>query len=133
MAGLRFLWILLPVLLGGCGGASLPFASANESPNTCPTDYRAETLAFLRTYLNEPTKVRDAFISEPALKAVGGHQRYIACLRYNAKKSGGEYSGTKDRVAVFRGGRFDQLSENGRELCADVAYVPFPELEHLTR
>jgi hypothetical protein len=132
---LFLLVLLLPILLCGCGGStSLPFAQANEpESNLGPAAYKAEILAFLRTYLNEPANVRDAFISAPALKEVSGHTRYIACLRYNARRTASEYGGSKDRVAVFRAGRFDQFSENGRELCADAAYAPFPELEHLIR
>jgi hypothetical protein len=135
MTRMRFLLILLPILLGGCGGStSLPFAHANEPANNLfPSGYKVEILAFLRTYLNEPTGVRDAFISEPAVKEIAGHTRYVACLRYNTRRNASEYGGSKDRVAVFRAGRFDQFSENGREVCADAAYAPFPELEHLTR
>lgn len=135
MTRIPFLVVLMPILLGGCNGmASLPFAHANEpASNVFPADYKAETLAFLRTYLNEPSKIRDAFISEPALKEVSGHTRYVACLRYNARRNASEYGGSKDHAAIFRAGRFDQFSENARELCTDAAYAPFPELEHLTR
>jgi hypothetical protein len=135
MTRTRFLLVLLPTLLGGCGGSmSLPFANANEpASNLFPSGYKAEILAFLRTYLNEPTNIRDAFISEPALKEIAGNTRYVACLRYNARRNASEYAGSKDRVAVFRAGRFDRFSENGREVCADAAYAPFPELEHLIR
>ncbi|MGP0094669.1 MAG: hypothetical protein ACLPKB_32670 [Xanthobacteraceae bacterium] len=135
MIRIRLLLVLLPIFLGGCSGAtSLPFMGGDESSsNMFPADYKREILAYLRTYLNEPTNVRDALISAPMLKEVSGHTRYVACLRYSTRRNANEYSGGKDRVAIFRAGRFDQFSENGRELCAEVAYAPFPELEHLTR
>jgi len=130
------LLVLLPIVLGGCGGmTSLPFAGADESAGShgFPTDYKTEILAFLRTYLNEPSKIRDAYISEPTLKEISGQKRYVSCLRYNAKRTSSEYGGSKDRVAIFRAGRFDRFNENGKEACTDAAYVPFPELEQLTR
>src|SRR5580704_3005466 len=135
MARIGFLLVLLPMVLGGCTGTtSLPFARADESASDrFPADYKAETLAFLRTYLNEPTKIRDAYISEPALKEISGQTRYVSCLRYNARRNASEYAGSKDRLAVFRAGRFDRFNENGKEVCADAAYARFPELEQLTR
>ena len=40
----------------------------------------------MHAYLNDPTGIRDAGISDPALKSVGNLQRYVVCLRFNAKK-----------------------------------------------
>lgn len=107
--------------------------SDSKSTNIEPTNYKEETLAFLRTYLNDPVGIRDAAISQPALKNIGGQTRYAACLRFNAKKSNGEYAGSKDRMAVFLSGRFDTLVETVRDQCKDAAYEPFPELERLSR
>jgi hypothetical protein len=136
MSGWLVPGLLLAILLAACGGGSagLSLAGSNDAAhNPYPENYKAETLAFLHTYLNVPTGVREAFIAEPALKTVAGNRRYFVCLRYNAKTTTGEYGGAKDRAAVFYVGRFDQLIENGRELCSDANYQPFPELEHLTR
>jgi len=36
--------------------------------NVYPDNYKADILAFLRTYLNDPAQIRSAAISEPALK-----------------------------------------------------------------
>jgi hypothetical protein len=124
-------WLLIAnlLLLGGCGGR----VSDNMTANIEPVNYKADTLAFLRTYLNDPTGIREASISQPVLKTVGSQFRYVACLRFNAKKSNGEYAGSKDRMAVFLSGRFDTLSENVRDQCKDAVYEPFPELERLSR
>jgi hypothetical protein len=133
---LRLLLMLLPLLLGGCGGGSLDLAETTEAAahnNVYPANYRAETLAFLRTYLNDPTGVRDALIAEPVIRPVRPAPRYVVCVRYNARKSPTEYQGSKDRVAVFLAGRFEQFSETVRDLCANASYGPFPELEQLTR
>jgi hypothetical protein len=132
---LRLLLTLLPLVLGGCGG-SLNLAETTEEAahnNVYPANYRAETLAFLRTYLNDPTGVRDALIAEPVIRSVRPAPRYVVCVRYNARKSPTEYQGSKDRIAVFLAGRFDQFSETVRDLCANASYGPFPELEQLTR
>ncbi len=46
----------------------------------------------MRTYLNDPTGVRDAYVSEPAQRTLDGVNRYFSCVRYTAKKTGGQYA-----------------------------------------
>ena len=116
--------------LAACAGHQPVVVS---EPNILPENYKPEILAFLRTYLNDPTKIRGAFISEPALKAAGSDQRYAVCLRFNAKKSSGEYEGSNDRIVYFLAGKLDVMVEAKRDQCGDAAYKPFLELERLTR
>ena len=102
----------------------------------------------MRTYLNDPTNVRNAAVSQPQLRTIGPIDRYVACLRFNAKTGAGKYAGVKNSVAVFISGKFDRLIELAgaggsheelerdkplREFCAAAAYQPFPELERLSR
>ncbi len=141
MRARRLLILALPIVLGACSFGALgrrapaPLIEGSNAAedNPFPANYRAETLDFLHTYLNDPTNVRDAFIAEPVLKTIGDKTRYVVCVSYNAKTNTGEYGGSKDRMAVFYVGRFNELLENGRQPCADVKFQPFPELEHLTR
>lgn len=98
-----------------------------------PKNYRAELLAFLRTYLNDPNGVRDASIAAPVQREVGGRQRYVTCLRYSAKDIDGSYSPVKERAAVYIDGRLDRMIEKPGEVCAGANYAAFPELEKLTR
>jgi hypothetical protein len=107
---------------------------------TAPTNYRADILGFMRTYLNDPRGVRDAFLSEPSKQTVEGIERYALCLRYNPRKSNGQYAGVRDSIVLFAEGKLDRIVENpeGRpdrpnlkELCKDAAYQPFVELERL--
>jgi hypothetical protein len=121
--------LILLLLLTGCASAGI---RTSDEANV-PTSYKADLVAFLRTYLNDPTQVREAAIAEPRLRAVGPETRWTACLRYNARDSIGKYSGVRERLAVYYRGRFDRLIENAREQCKDVVYAPFPELERLTR
>lgn len=103
-------------------------------PNVAPADYRADIIAFLRNYLNDPTGIRGAFVSEPALMQVGGSvMRYASCLRFDARKSDGKYEGSKDRLVVFLSGRLDAMVPARPEQCANAAYQPFPELEKMSR
>jgi hypothetical protein len=107
-----------------------------QAYTTPPTSYRSDIVAFMRTYLNDPTGVRDAMISEPAMRSIGGPDRYSVCLRYNARKSNGQYAGSKDSLVLFIDGRLDRVIDNPRELrdtCKDAAYQPFPELQRLQR
>ena len=98
-----------------------------------PTNYRAELLAFLRTYLNNPKGVRDATMAEPQQRVVGGRQRYVSCVRYDARDLDGSYGGGRERAVLYVDGRLDRVIENAGEVCAGAAYAPFPEMEKLTR
>jgi hypothetical protein len=97
-----------------------------------PTNYRADLLAFMRTYLNDPRAVRDAVIAEPVQRTVAGKQRYVACVRYTAAGRGDNYGGG-DRAALYLDRRMERLIEKAKELCADATYGPFPEMEQLSR
>ena len=80
--------MVMTVALAGCASTdNLSFSSDNNVPQTVPVNYRPEVLAFLRTYLNDPRGVREAMIAEPALRKVGGRDRYVACLKFNARHS----------------------------------------------
>ena len=121
--------------LAGCTSTdNLSYTSDRDgTEQVYPANYRPELLSLLKTYLNDPRGVREATISEPVQRKVGGRQRYVACLRFNARESDGGYRGVKERGALFVDGRLDRLIEKPEDLCAGATYAPFPELEKLTR
>ncbi|MFZ0194444.1 MAG: hypothetical protein WCB50_20265 [Pseudolabrys sp.] len=132
--------VSVAVALGGCATETGPSASELkarwDAQNVFPQGYRQDLLAFLRTYLNDPSHVRSASVSQPQLKYIGPGDRYVACVRYNARNSDGKYVGSKDGAAVYVAGKLDRFLDTPkdvRELCKEVAFVPFPELERLTR
>jgi len=118
--------------LAACSAADMQGTIVSD-PNVMPANYRADILAYLRTYLNDPTRIRSASISEPALRSTGREDRYGVCLKFNARKNNGEYEGVRERIVFFTGGRLDGMTETRRDQCAGAAYQPFPELENLTR
>lgn len=128
---------LVALALAGCASDDrstvLRDDRRDESVNIAPANARADILAFLRTYLNNPSGIREATISEPTLKQIGRVQRYVVCLRYNARDADGKYGGAKDRLAVFISGKLDQMVEQPRDLCSGIEQKSFPELERLTR
>jgi hypothetical protein len=134
----RLAILMLPVALAACAGGdegrsfSL-FGGGNDTPQPFPNNYRAELLAFMKTYLNNPVGVRDAALAEPVMHDVNGRMRYITCLRYSARESDGSYREPRDRAVLFVNGRLDRMIEKGGELCGGAALAPFPELEKLTR
>ena len=124
------------LLLSGCAGGerdySGPETKGGASVNIVPESYRAEIVAYQRSYLNDPSGIRQAGISQPALKNVGVGERYVVCVRFDAKGANGAYTGVREYLAIFLAGKLDQMGQT-REQCKDASYQPFPELERLTR
>jgi hypothetical protein len=127
--------IIMALALSACAGGHHRTDEAGEGVNAYPTNYKTDILAAMRVYLNDPTAIRDASISEPVLKpaSLTMPSRYMLCLRFNPKKTATVYEGMREVAAVFVAGRFDQFVETPKELCAGVTYAPFPELEKLSR
>jgi hypothetical protein len=115
--------------------------------NVYPTSYRADLVAAMRAYVNDPANVRDAWVAEPAIVQVGPRRRYAACVRFSARNDNGRYAG-RNALAVFSQGRFDQFIEAAastdpasqeslsalmKERCEAAEYKRFPELEAMKR
>lgn len=136
---MRVLLLLALLALGGCstdtGPSQAELRARWDAQNVVPQNYKQDLLAFLRTYLNDPSHIRAAGVSQPKLKTVGPGERYVACVRYNARDSDGKYAGSKNGAAVYVAGKLDRFLDGKRAqpYCKDATYASFPELEHLTR
>jgi hypothetical protein len=137
---MRWLAIAAALLLAACatdvGPSEAELKAQWEAQNVVPQNYKQDLLAFLHTYLNDPTHVRDASVSPPVRKNVGQGERYVACVRYNARNSDGKYTGIKDGAAIYVSAKLDRFLDTPRftnELCKDAVYAPFPELQKLQR
>jgi len=137
--------VILAVALAGCGSGRLR-EERETRINVYPDNYRTDLLAALHTYVSDPTHIRDAYVSDPAIRPIGAQNRYAACVRFNARNSDGRYAGSKDVLAVFVAGRFDQFVDSSlgpagqssqaspvKELCSQAEYKRFPELEAMAR
>ena len=129
---------MLPILLAACASSdeSKPITFTDDrgvSDQPFPQNYRAEILAFMRTYLNNPVGVHDAAMAEPVQRTLGGRLRYVSCLRFTPRESDGSYRQPRERAIVYVDGRLDRVVENAGEPCAGATYAPFPELEKMTR
>jgi hypothetical protein len=130
--------LLLPVVLAACAGSddgrSITFTDdRGVAEQPYPNNYRAELLAFMKTYLNNPVGVHDAAMAEPVQRTVGGRLRYVSCLRFTPRESDGSYREARERAILYVDGRLDRVAENATEACAGAVYAPFPDLEKLTR
>jgi hypothetical protein len=133
---MRWLILAVPLLVAACSSDLMYQREASIQANSVyPSNYRSEIVALMRTYLNDPTGVRDASVSEPEQRTLDGMPRYVSCVRYNAKKSTGQYAGVRDSMVLFRSGRLDRIVDNefARAQCKDAKYVPFPELQSMSR
>jgi hypothetical protein len=112
----------------GCSSSS---KEPEENPNKFPVNYKDEILQTMTTSLDDPTNIRGAFISDPVLRRAGNDERYVVCVRSDSRNANKNYTGSKDRIAYFYGGRLNQLIDATKEQCGNAAYKPFPELEKL--
>jgi hypothetical protein len=120
----------LAAVVAACASGGKP---PTENPNVFPAEYKKEILDTLSTTLDDPVKIRDAFISDPVLSPVDKDQRYTVCVRFNARNLRQQYAGSKDRIAYFYAGHLNQLVDADKEQCGNAALKPFPELENLCR
>jgi hypothetical protein len=130
MRGIKARLILVPALVMAVAACSSDSKKDTADPNIFPADYKQEILNTLSRTLDDPTNVRDAAISDPALSG-GKEQRYTVCVRFNPRNAARQYTGSSDRIAYFFGGRLNQLVEATKEQCGKAPYKPFPELEKL--
>jgi hypothetical protein len=127
--------LLLPITLAACAGGDdgrTAFAR-DHGEQPYPSNYRAETQAFMRTYLNNPVGVHDAAMAEPVQRTVAGRVRYVTCLRFTPRESDGSYREPRERAILYVDGRLDRMVEAASEVCAGAVYGPFPEMENMTR
>ncbi len=102
------------------------------NPNIYPAKYKQEIIATLRNVLSDPTHVRNALISDPALTPVGKEQRYSVCVRLTERDPySQQYTEPKTRIAYFFGGPLNQFVKAKDDQCVNAAYKPFPEAEKL--
>ena len=137
-------WLLLfgALVLVGCstdsdfGPTPAQLRAQWDAQNVYPAHYKDDLLAFLRTYLNNPEHIRAATVAQPQLKTVGPGQRYVACVRYNARDNENHYAGPKEGAAIYVSGKLDRFVDQPKavqELCKNAVFAPFPELQTLTR
>src|ERR1700731_5041242 len=129
---------MLPIALAGCAsssdGDSISFTNdRGVASQPFPDNYRAELLAFMRTYLNNPVGVHEAAMAEPVQRTVGGRLRYVSCLRFIPRETDGSYRNSRERAILYVNGRLDRVVENASGICAGAVYAPFPDLEKMTR
>lgn len=134
----RAMVLVLPLALAACFGsdgdrASLIDGTQAGGPQPFPDNFRSDTLALMRSYLNNPVGVRDAGMADPVLREVGGRQFYVSCLHFTPRETDGSYKGVRERAVVFVNGRADRVIDRANELCAGAVYAPFPQLEKMTR
>ena len=128
--------VAISSLLGGCSGTSLEgfaFGRAPEVPkddgSAFPAYYKQEVAAFMRTYLDNPRKVRDASIGTPVQRPIAGAPRYVTCVRYNPQNPENKYEGSKERLVIFHAGKMTQFLDSDPQVCAGLAYQRYPEIE----
>ena len=118
--------LLVVVAVAACTSSS---KAPEENPNQFPASYKSDVLTTMIGVLDDPTLVRDAYISEPVMRRAGTEERYIVCVRSNSRNVAKQYEGSKDRIGYFYAGHLTQLVDATNGQCANVAYKPFPELE----
>jgi hypothetical protein len=124
----KLLILLWFFMLAGCAGGYTPTPPPPASSLVAPVTYRGPIAAQFKATLRDPTSVRDARISQPFVRHMGAGERYVVCVRLNAKNGFGGYSGPVDRLAVFVGGELLSIVPTVAGECREVAMTPFSEI-----
>jgi hypothetical protein len=133
---------LLAAGLAGCSGYKtdnmLDYITPGKVPepppvvkDRYPEGYRTAVANVMRTWLENPGKVKDAYIAQPVIKPVSGTPLYVTCVRYNARTTGGQYMGTRSNLVVFLDGKVGQFLTEDPQICAGLSYQRYQELEQL--
>ena len=80
----------------------------------------------MRTYLSNPTKVKDAYVAEPVLRPVAGTTHYITCVRYNPRDGANQYLGNQTNLGIFLGGELTQFLPADPQMCARLGLSALP-------
>jgi hypothetical protein len=100
-------------------------------PNAFPADYKIQIAGYMRSSLDNPSKLRNTALSPPVLKLVGSTPHYVSCVRYSQRNSSNQYAPVEDKAVLFLAGSINQFVTATPELCGTAAYQPFPEAEVL--
>jgi hypothetical protein len=128
---------LLPALAFAAALAAChyePKVEENALPR--PEEYKEYFEDYVRNERTDPTGIRDASISTPALRTVAPNTvRYVICVKYTAKDNSDtrRYDQPKALAAIFYDRRVTQYTGATPELCGQAVYQPFPELQRLCR
>jgi hypothetical protein len=114
---------MLAIIVAGCAGT----AERTPDPNVYPSNYKTEVQVHIRSSPDDFIKVREAYISAPALQQFSDDNRYFVCLRTLTQ------DGRKDTLIIFFAGRMNQFVDATREQCDAAAYQPFPEFMQMIR
>src|SRR5256884_6868620 len=120
---------MLPIALTACAGSddgrSIAYPDdRGVASQPYPDNYRAELLAFMKTYLNDPRGVHDAAMAEPVQHTVGGRLRYVSCLRFTPRESDGGYPELRQRAVLYVNGRLDRVIDVASDACAGPGCAP---------
>ena len=101
-------------------------------PTRFPARYRTDIVDFMRPTLENPGKVKDAYIAEPVLRPVAGKQPiYVTCVRFNSRDNANVYFGERTRMVLFLTGRISQVLPEDPQICRGLSYQRYPELEQM--
>src|SRR5260370_4492443 len=109
--------LMLPIALTACAGSdegrSIAYTDdRGVASQPYPDNYRAELLAFMKTYLNDPRGVHDAAMAEPVQRTLGGRLRHVSCLRFTPRESAGGYRGLREHAVLSVNGRLRRVGED---------------------
>jgi len=123
-------WLLIATFIGALAACTSAPEPAVD-PNLFPTGFKKEIIDTLMQTLGDPTNIRNAFITDPALTKLGNDQRYAVCVRFDTRDANQHYMGSADHIAYFYAGHLNQLIDASKEQCGSAAYKPFHELEKI--
>jgi hypothetical protein len=135
-------FLAVSTTLAGCSGYKsdnmLDYITPGKVPapapivaDRYPDGYRTAVVNVMRTYLENPGKVKDASIGQPVLKPMSGTPLYVTCVRYNSRSNGNTYLGDRTTMIIFLDGKVGQVVEPDPQICGSLSYQRYPELEQM--
>jgi hypothetical protein len=115
-----FLTTIIAAVVGGC--ASHGHHSAEERVQKYPENYKTELLDFLHSYINDPTKIRDAAITDPVLMPMSAIVESGGAADSGAGGRGGGGRGGGSFLGQSGGNPFDDSNSKRERFVVCVRY-----------
>ena len=109
----------------GCGGPKTQ-REMDSSIGPYPSNWKEIVASYIRNNYVDPYSIMDSEAAPPFMQQTLAYDRWIVCIRNNAKNRMGGYTGRKITEISIVKGQVDMVDDKNDLFCRDARFEPFP-------